>query len=399
MRIIRIRITVGASIALMLCSYSVITANANNDKGTPGRQPNSVLSYSRSIFAPDQIAATRSAYAKSHGIPVPELDKADKAGLQISQMQQALRSRSPNTFGGLWISASPNFGVSVAYKEGLPEIRAIVDSFSLPVRFEKRSISEKDMRSKLARPLPEGVEVVWSLQANSVEIRGSADQETVAAIHLDFDTDASVSEHPEKTIMRPVHQGGLGLKQAPNQVNNSCTTGFTIMQYGVRALTTAAHCNNTNILLDQEADGSFQNLSSPPNSVSCTATTDMETVWPADSQSVSSTVQGTPISGTMSPIIGATAWRYGSNTGWRFGTWLSLSTATYGENNCPSLTHSLYVLDVGSDPGDSGGPIISQGSGGSVWRGIATNATGDAARTGAQELSTQLSALGIGLAP
>lgn len=387
--------------AALLGAVSAPSVHASLDSTTGGSVSGSsgaAISGSRELPTSLQVAAARSAYAISQGISVSELDKADEAGLRVSEMQEALRSVAPDTFGGLWITTSPFFEVHVAYKDGLQAISAAVESFSLPVVFEKRSVSEKEMKSRLAKQRPGGAEVVWSLPTNSIEIRGAASSETIRALNVDFGADAVVNFRPEKAVMRPVHQGGLGLKQATNQTNNSCTTGFAIIEYGVRALTTAAHCTNANIVIDQETDGSFQNLSSP-NTVSCTSTTDMETIWPANGNYVSSTVQGTAISGTMSPVIGATAWRYGATTGWRFGTWLYVSSSEYIQGNCPLVTHQLYVLDAGSDPGDSGGPIISQGSGGSVWRGIATTATGNSTQTGAEELSTQLSALGISLAP
>lgn len=77
--------------AALLGAVSAPSVHASLDSTTGGSVSGSsgaAISGSRELPTSLQVAAARSAYAISQGISVSELDKADEAGLRVSEMQR-----------------------------------------------------------------------------------------------------------------------------------------------------------------------------------------------------------------------------------------------------------------------------------------------------------------------
>ncbi|MER7966080.1 S1 family peptidase [Streptomyces ardesiacus] len=262
----------------------------------------------------------------------------------------------------------------------------------------RHSMSELRSAASALRAAPQVPGTAWALdyRANEVVVRGDR---TVSG--SDWSRLTGVAESIGGFV-RTERTGGtfttrLNGAEPILSTAGRCSAGFNVTDGTRNFVLTAGHCGPTGSVWFGDGAGDRQigttvAGSFPGDDFSLVAYADSEAGDGADVVAVGDG-KGVRITGTGEPAVGQRVFRSGSTSGLRGGRVTALdATVNYPEGRVTGLIET----DVCAEPGDSGGPLFSEG----LALGVTSGGSGDCARGGTtffQPLPEAMESLGVRL--
>ncbi|WP_108932717.1 S1 family peptidase [Streptomyces ardesiacus] len=262
----------------------------------------------------------------------------------------------------------------------------------------RHSMSELRSAASALRAAPQVPGTAWALdyRANEVVVRGDR---TVSG--SDWSRLTGVAESIGGFV-RTERTGGtfttrLNGAEPILSTAGRCSAGFNVTDGTRDFVLTAGHCGPTGSVWFGDGAGDRQigttvAGSFPGDDFSLVAYADGEAGDGADVVAVGDG-KGVRITGTGEPAVGQRVFRSGSTSGLRGGRVTALdATVNYPEGRVTGLIET----DVCAEPGDSGGPLFSEG----LALGVTSGGSGDCARGGTtffQPLPEAMESLGVRL--
>ncbi|MFK0111518.1 S1 family peptidase [Streptomyces sp. NPDC091217] len=177
-----------------------------------------------------------------------------------------------------------------------------------------------------------------------------------------------------------------------------CSAGFNVTNGQTDFILTAGHCGPANTIWFDEAQGGNQQLGTtintqfPGNDFSLIQYANGKAGDNADVVAIGNG-QGVRITGSADPTVGQKVFRSGSTSGLHDGTVTALNaTVNYPEGTVTGLIQT----NVCAEPGDSGGPLFSEG----IALGVTSGGSGDCTTGGVtffQPVTRAMAALNVQL--
>jgi streptogrisin C len=172
-----------------------------------------------------------------------------------------------------------------------------------------------------------------------------------------------------------------------------CSVGFSVTKDRQRGFATAGHCGRAGARttgFNGAVQGAFQASRFPGTDM---AWVGVDSGWSATADIRGQGGQRAQVTGSVQALVGASACRSGSATGWHCGTIRQHDTSvSYSQGTVDGLTRTT----VCAEPGDSGGPFVT----GAQAQGVLSGGSGDCRSGGTtfyQPVNPILSAFGLTL--
>lgn len=323
-------------------------------------------------------------YASANQVSVEEALKRLRLQDEVGKLNAELDQSQTDTFGGLWIQHTPDFGIVINTTGSSQEVLDRIGNLEIKGLVEVKKV--KYSLNQLRQAQDESVEIVRlhgqkadsqvDVSNNQVKLFVTSDtlykQFENAGISLPSQTKVvKVDNFAKKTVGN--FFGGMRIE------NNGCTAGFTVVAYGTtrKGILTAGHCRPDGywgsgsdiVTLDtrgQIFSGPYDNQWMEP-----AGSEDKLKPWAKDNTCSDTTTCYRIITGTTNrPEQAINSWvcGYGITSGFRCG-YITSVTFRPSFDDYPSNVTASYVrvhrdgADL-SRPGDSGGPWYK---GGSAW--------------------------------
>jgi streptogrisin C len=299
------------------------------------------------------------AYAAMYSVTLDEADFQLGVTSDVLALQERLRQSVPSTFGGLWITHSPSFGVVVALTDERSEARALrlVPSALAalvtirPVRFSETELETAIRQVKSSAGAPVNLSI--DLPGNRIEVQTSSRTRLLTPGFARATRGIPIVVRDVADLGSPATDiyGGLYL--------STCTGGFVVKLNGssTKGISTAGHCS------DSQA---FGGVTLPFQAGSDRGYVDVQwhktpglTALPkfkvgSNTRNVQSVFTST------SYAVGQTLCKQGNATGYTCGEVRSTSQCPTWITNCyPVFLRIVNCSQANmSDHGDSGGPVF-----------------------------------------
>ncbi|MGH2454772.1 MAG: S1 family peptidase [Candidatus Limnocylindria bacterium] len=315
-------------------------------------------------------------YADSFRVTVDQARQRLVAQKALSDIKSAARVALGSRFAGAWTEHEPVYRlvVRVTGTDPSPELEAVLRDAPVPTAVVTNSAQSLDelvaaarrLDEYLAEGLPE-VSVELDVKGNSLHLttpktvsnvqREAIERVAAVPVRLTVSQDAAFAL---------LHTYG-GKRVTGNDGASPCTTGFSIrnINTGVRGVTTAGHCANTNVVY-KESDTTSYSLTLRGERFD----DDQDAQWMVNSVhtvypkfwdgSQHRTV--TSVAGDVESWVGDYVCHYGVSTGYSCGTIQSVHfdpgniCGPTGSNDCFSSWVKVTGSPLKCDVGDSGGP-------------------------------------------
>lgn len=328
------------------------------------------------------------AIASSLGQPVPITEKELRLQKLAESVGEDLSAEPSVT--GFWVTRTPDWHLAIGVRSGANRttLQSLLPStLADNVVFVEQTYSEEEL-AKIAAQLRSSIGNTVADFAVSVNV---PDQkvELIVANAGDAETGTQAWKHSKYSgkaadnVVVPVVDAGLIPKPAANIYAGlgatGCTSGFTVYhaQLGVRGVTTAAHCGNSQTVSGVGLTYKWEYFSGASDVQWHTASS-AHTFrnFAADGVSDSTPYYRTITSTTsrLSLLLGGSYCKTGKTTGYGCGT---LNSRTEYASWVPNDTQTYLAIDSSSSSfcigGDSGGPVSRSSSAVGLVSGCTTN--------------------------
>ncbi|MGC0343461.1 S1 family peptidase [Streptomyces sp. SLBN-8D4] len=295
---------------------------------------------------------------------------------------------------GTWIGADGKPVVAVTDEQAAAEVRAA----GARPKVVGHSMDELKSAAKTLRSAPRVAGTAWSMdyRTNEVVVQGDS---TVSA--SDWATMTKVAHGIGGFVRMERTEGSftprLNGAQPILSTGGRCSAGFNVTNGQSDFILTAGHCGPTGSTWFADTGGTNQlgktvTQSFPGNDFSLVQYADGKAGDGAGVVFIGNG-KGVQITGAGDPSIGQRVFRSGSTSGLRDGQVTGVnSTVNYPEGTVTGLIET----NVCAEPGDSGGPMFSEG----IALGITSGGSGDCTQGGTtffQPVTKALTALGMRL--
>ncbi|MFD7406167.1 S1 family peptidase [Streptomyces sp. NPDC059866] len=295
---------------------------------------------------------------------------------------------------GTWIGSDGRPVVAVTDEDAAAEVRRA----GATAKVVRHSMRELKSATATLRSAPRVAGTAWMLdyRSNEVVVRGDS---TVSAADWSELTEVAdgIGGFVRMERTKGTFTTRLNGAQAMLSTAGRCSAGFNVTDGETDFILTAGHCgpdgsvwfadNEGNEQVGKTVTGSF-----PGNDYSLIQYANGRAGQGADVVAVGDG-QGVRITGTGEASVGQRVFRSGSTTGLRDGEVTGLNaTVNYPEGTVTGLIET----NVCAEPGDSGGPLFSEG----IALGVTSGGNGDCNAGGTtffQPVGQALSALGVRL--
>ncbi|NBM15691.1 S1 family peptidase [Streptomyces sp. GC420] len=296
---------------------------------------------------------------------------------------------------GSWIGADGRPVVAVTDEEAAAAVRE-EGARAKVVRYSLRELREA---TRTLRESPRVTGTAWSVDYSSNKVVVRADRTVSAEEWSRLSRIAGeIGGSVEMRRTEGAFTTRLNGAEAMFAANGRCSAGFNVTNGEDNYILTAGHCGPVGTPWfkdagDAEPFGTTVAGRFPGNDFSLIEYQDGQALQNADVVSVGDG-KGVRITGAGEPVVGQQVFRSGSSTGFRTGQVTALNaTVNYPEGTVTGLIETT----VCAEPGDSGGPLFSEG----LALGVTSGGNGDCATGGVtyfQPATTALQALGVSLA-
>ena len=272
---------------------------------------------------------------------------------------------------GTWIGADGRPVVAVTDEEAAAEVRRAGGE----PKMVSHSMNELKLATATLRSAPRVTGTAWAMdyRNNQVVVRGdsiisSTDWSKLTGVAGDIGSFVRM-ERTEGTFTTRLN-GALPILSTAGR----CSAGFNVTDGQRDFILTAGHCGPNGSLWfadnqGRERIGSTVKGSFPGGDFSLVAYEDGDAGDGADVVAIGGD-RGVRITGASDPAVGQKVFRSGSTSGLRDGTVTALNaTVNYPEGTVTGLIET----DVCAEPGDSGGPLFSEG----IALGVTSGGSGD----------------------
>ncbi|MDL2080531.1 S1 family peptidase [Streptomyces sp. GXMU-J15] len=272
---------------------------------------------------------------------------------------------------GTWIGADGRPVVAVTDEEAAAEVRRAGGE----PKMVSHSMNELKSATATLRSAPRVTGTAWAMdyRNNQVVVRGdstvsSTDWSKLTGVAGDIGSFVRM-ERTEGTFTTRLN-GALPILSTAGR----CSAGFNVTDGQRDFILTAGHCGPNGSLWfadnqGRERIGSTVKGSFPGGDFSLVAYEDGDAGDGADVVAIGGD-RGVRITGASDPAVGQKVFRSGSTSGLRDGTVTALNaTVNYPEGTVTGLIET----DVCAEPGDSGGPLFSEG----IALGVTSGGSGD----------------------
>ncbi|MFF1301407.1 S1 family peptidase [Streptomyces sp. NPDC058307] len=315
--------------------------------------------------------------------------------MKAGQTGAALVSRlGSSRTAGTWIGADGKAVVAVTDEQAAAEVRAA----GARAKMVGHSMDELKSAAKTLRSAPRVAGTAWSMdyRTNEVVVQGDS---TVSA--SDWAAMTQVADGIGGFVRMERTEGTftprLNGAQPILSTGGRCSAGFNVTNGQSDFILTAGHCGPTGSVWFADTGGTNQlgrtvTQSFPGNDFSLVQYANGKAGDGAGVVFIGNG-KGVQITGAGDPSIGQRVFRSGSTSGLRDGQVTGVnSTVNYPEGTVTGLIET----NVCAEPGDSGGPMFSEG----IALGITSGGSGDCTQGGTtffQPVTKALTALGMQL--
>ncbi|MFD0318852.1 S1 family peptidase [Streptomyces flavalbus] len=326
--------------------------------------------------------------------PAPPEPRGTSGGAWTAPAAPLLDRLGTARTAGSWIGDDGRPVVAVTDRRAAAEVRAA----GAAAKVVRHSMSDLESATAALRAAPRVSGTAWAVdyRANEVVVRGDS---TVSA--ADWSRLTDLADGMDGTVRMERAEGAFttrlnGARQILSTAGR-CSAGFNVTDGRRDFILTAGHCGPTGSVWFADSRGSQQvgrtiRGSFPGDDFSLIAYADGRAGDGADVVAVGAG-RGVRITGLGDPAVGQRVFRSGSTTGLRDGRVTALNaTVNYPEGTVSGLIET----DVCAEPGDSGGPLFSEG----IALGVTSGGSGDCAAGGTtffQPVTEALDALGLDL--
>ncbi|MFI5675286.1 S1 family peptidase [Streptomyces cellulosae] len=313
---------------------------------------------------------TRAMASETPAVPAPRTfaQQAQQAG---TMGEGLVRRLGPSRTAGTWIGADGRPVVAVTDKDAAAEVRAA----GAEAKMVSHSMNELKSATTTLRSAPRVPGTAWAMdyRTNRVVVRGDS---TVSADDWSRMTKVAggigsfVRMERTQGSFTPRINGALPILSTGGR----CSAGFNVTNGQSDFILTAGHCGPTGSIWFEDSGASARlgktvTQSFPGNDFSLVQYADGKAGDGAAVVAIGNG-KGVQITGAADPTVGQRVFRSGSTSGLRDGEVTGLNaTVNYPEGTVTGLIET----NVCAEPGDSGGPMFSEG----IALGVTSGGSGD----------------------
>lgn len=295
---------------------------------------------------------------------------------------------------GSWIGADGKPVVAVTDRQAA----AAVEKAGAEPRMVSHSMNELKAATAALRSAPRVAGTAWAVDYRTNRVLVEADSTVSAADWSDMSRVAAgigtfVRMHRSQGTFTPRLNGA----QPILSTGGRCSAGFNVTNGQTEFILTAGHCGPANTVWFDDNQGDQQlgttiNTQFPGSDFSLIQYAGGKAGANADVVAIGNG-QGVRITGAADPTVGQKVFRSGSTSGLHDGTVTALNaTVNYPEGTVTGLIQT----NVCAEPGDSGGPLFSEG----IALGVTSGGSGDCTAGGVtffQPVTRAMAALNVQL--
>ncbi|MFF4896406.1 S1 family peptidase [Streptomyces sp. NPDC001068] len=295
---------------------------------------------------------------------------------------------------GSWIGADGKPVVAVTDRQAA----AAVEKAGAEPRMVSHSMNELKAATAALRSAPRVAGTAWAVDYRTNRVLVEADSTVSAADWSDMSRVAAgigtfVRMHRSQGTFTPRLNGA----QPILSTGGRCSAGFNVTNGQTEFILTAGHCGPANTVWFDDNQGNRQlgttiNTQFPGSDFSLIQYAGGKAGANADVVAIGNG-QGVRITGAADPTVGQKVFRSGSTSGLHDGTVTALNaTVNYPEGTVTGLIQT----NVCAEPGDSGGPLFSEG----IALGVTSGGSGDCTAGGVtffQPVTRAMAALNVQL--
>ncbi|MDQ0994547.1 S1 family peptidase [Streptomyces sp. V3I7] len=296
---------------------------------------------------------------------------------------------------GSWIGADGRPVVAVTDRQSAQTVRRA----GADAKVVRHSMNELKSATAALRSAPRVAGTAWSVDYRTNQVVVQADRSVSTA---DWSRLSQVAARVGSFVRMERTEGGfttrLGGAQPILSSGGRCSAGFNVTDGKRDFILTAGHCGPVNSLWFAGGDtgrqlGTTVGSDFPGSDFSLIEYSSGKTDVTAPDVIAVGDGKGVRITGAADPTVGQRVFRSGSTSGLHDGQVTGLDvTVNYPEGTVTGLVQT----NVCAEPGDSGGPLFSEG----IALGVTSGGNGDCAKGGTtffQPVTKALSALGVRL--
>lgn len=297
---------------------------------------------------------------------------------------------------GSWIGADGKPVVAVTDAQAA----AAVKRAGAEPRMVSHSMNELKAATAALRAAPRVAGTAWAVDYRTNRVMVEADTTVSASDWSDLSrVAAGIGGFVQMQRSQGTFSPRLNGAQPILSTGGRCSAGFNVTNGQTDFILTAGHCGPANTVWFDEGQGNDQQLGTtintqfPGNDFSLIQYASGKAGDNADVVAIGNG-QGVRITGAADPTVGQKVFRSGSTSGLHDGTVTALNaTVNYPEGTVTGLIQT----NVCAEPGDSGGPLFSEG----IALGVTSGGSGDCTAGGVtffQPVTRALAALNVQLA-
>ncbi|MEU9450113.1 S1 family peptidase [Streptomyces sp. NPDC048277] len=296
---------------------------------------------------------------------------------------------------GSWIGADGKPVVAVTDEQAA----AMVKRAGAEPKMVSHSMNELKAATATLRAAPRVAGTAWAVDYRTNQVMVEADSTVSASDWSDLkQVAAGIGGFVQMQRTQGTFTPRLNGAQPILSTGGRCSAGFNVTNGTTDFILTAGHCGPANTIWFDEGQGNNQQLGTtintqfPGNDFSLIQYASGKAGDNADVVAIGNG-QGVRITGAADPTVGQKVFRSGSTSGLHDGTVTALNaTVNYPEGTVTGLIQT----NVCAEPGDSGGPLFSEG----IALGMTSGGSGDCTSGGVtffQPVTRALAALNVQL--
>lgn len=337
------------------------------------------------------VMVTQAMASETPGTSAAPFSTADRAGNTGTALVAKLGT---SRTAGSWIGADGRPVVAVT-DEGAA---AVVKKAGAEAKVVRHSMDQLKSATTTLRSAPRVAGTAWSVDYRTNEVVVQADKSVSAA---DWNRLSKVAKGIGGFVRMERSQGSFTTRlngaEPILSTNGRCSAGFNVTNGQSDFILTAGHCGPAGSTWFADNQGNQQlgttlRTNFPGNDFSLIQYANGKAGDGADVVAIGNG-NGVRITGAADPTVGQRVFRSGSTSGLHDGTVTGLNaTVNYPEGTVTGLIQT----NVCAEPGDSGGPLFSEG----IALGVTSGGSGDCKTGGTtffQPVTKAMSALGVQL--
>ncbi|MGW5656735.1 S1 family peptidase [Streptomyces humi] len=296
---------------------------------------------------------------------------------------------------GSWIGADGKPVVAVTDERAAAAVRQA----GAEPKMVSHSMNELKAATATLRAAPRVAGTAWAVDYRTNRVMVEADSTVSAAHWSDLSrVAAGIGSYVRMQRSSGTFSPRLNGAQPILSTGGRCSAGFNVTNGTTDFILTAGHCGPANTIWFDEGQGSNTqvgttvNTQFPGNDFSLIQYANGKAGDNADVVAIGNG-QGVHITGAADPTVGQKVFRSGSTSGLHDGTVTALNaTVNYPEGTVTGLIQT----NVCAEPGDSGGPLFSEG----IALGVTSGGSGDCTSGGVtffQPVTRAMAALNVQL--